>query len=750
MIREYVGIIGMPLELRIVKSAKGAISGYYDDVEQLIADVEYIVENQGTFGKIETIYATLNEIDPKLLARSHNRFTLRAKNTTSDLDITRRWWLLIDCDPKRPSGISSTDDEHNEAIETLASVKTYLSGLGFPSPMVGDSGNGGHLLYRIDLPNTRDTANLLQKFLTTLAGRFDNDRVSIDKSVFNASRICKLYGTMAKKGDEIAGRVHRIAKILEKPEQFAVVGIETIRSVIGETDKILGSENGNAYAIGVSVSSEDRADWVESKLQRWGLEHQEALPYRDGFKWSITECPFCGESDGSAVVTLIDNKVGYKCHHNRCVENGWIKLRKHFEPNWIEGDDAELREQEALVENIVGARLREKTLSGDFDGCQTFDLPEEASLYEASKTPPKEKKQPAFATLYTPAEMMKLDLKPRFLIKDIMVAGQPMVMGGRSKTMKTTIACDLVISLASGTSFLGKFPASKQVVGFWSGESGSVTIRETMLRICKARNIDFADCSLFQSFNVPKLSTDDHLKLLATIIQQKKMSVAVIDPLYLSLLAGNSGVKSSDLFAMGSVLQPVTELGQALDCTFVLLHHFRKGGFQDNGEPAGLEELSQSGIAEWARQWILLQRREAYKTGGNHALWMRTGGSVGHAGLWGVDIEEGMLDLETFEGRHWSVKVTSQHEVIEETKEKKQAEKLEKEQQAHAGKEEKVLKVLEMYPKGITKNKIRTCTRIGNEEAHTILVNMEEDGVIEQCKLIAGNRECDGWKLCSI
>ena len=100
------------------------------------------------------------------------------------------------------------------------------------------------------------------------------------------------------------------------------------------------------------------------------------------------------------------------------------------------------------------------------------------------------------------------------------------------------------------------------------------------------------------------------------------------------------------MFLMGSLLQGLTKLGQRTNCTIILLHHFRKGGQADDENPAGLEELAQSGVAEWARQWLLLQRRVAYQNDGKHSLWMRCGGSAGHSSLWGVSIDEGTIDPE--------------------------------------------------------------------------------------------------------
>ena len=94
-----VRILGVPY--------KSPISGYYDanSYEKLAKDVlEYD-------GKAESIYATLNPVDPALLGRANNRLIEKAKATTSDHNVIKRTLLLIDIDPDRPSGISSSDEE---------------------------------------------------------------------------------------------------------------------------------------------------------------------------------------------------------------------------------------------------------------------------------------------------------------------------------------------------------------------------------------------------------------------------------------------------------------------------------------------------------------------------------------------------------------------------------------------------------------------------------------------------------------
>lgn len=72
---------------------------------------------------------------------------------------------------------------------------------GWPRPVTCDSGNGYHALFRIDLPNDDESKLLVQRVLQALDFRFSTATVKIDVSVYNPSRITKLYGTTACKGN---------------------------------------------------------------------------------------------------------------------------------------------------------------------------------------------------------------------------------------------------------------------------------------------------------------------------------------------------------------------------------------------------------------------------------------------------------------------------------------------------------------------------------------------------------------------
>lgn len=152
----------------------------------------------------------------------------------------------------------------------------------------------------------------------------------------------------------------------------------------------------------------------------------------------------------------------------------------------------------------------------------------------------------------------------------------------------------------------------------------------------------------------------------AATLAANGLEVVVVDPLYLSLLDSSDANIARNVYGMGAKLQPIGEIGQRTRATIIVLHHFKRSAGSDPGEPESLEMLSQSGVVEWARQWILLQRRSPYQSDGRHELWLRAGGSAGHAGLWAVDADEGHYDASSdVDTRGWDVLVKPQHEAIQ-------------------------------------------------------------------------------------
>jgi hypothetical protein len=162
------------------------------------------------------VYFTMNPLKPDLLARRANRVDWAEEGELAkDADVISRRWLLIDADPVRDPFVSATDKEKDFALETVRAVRTDLAGRGWAAPVFGDSGNGFHLIYPLDLP--ADDGGLVRRILQALAAKYDSPAVHIDQKVFNPARICKVPGTLARKGDDVPQRPHRRAKLLEVP-----------------------------------------------------------------------------------------------------------------------------------------------------------------------------------------------------------------------------------------------------------------------------------------------------------------------------------------------------------------------------------------------------------------------------------------------------------------------------------------------------------------------------------------------------
>src|SRR5262249_20202130 len=73
----------------------------------------------------------------------------------------------------------------------------------------------------------------------------------------------------------------------------------------------------------------------------------------------------------------------------------------------------------------------------------------------------------------TSADFAKADFRPQWLVRNVLVRGQPAIIGGAVKTLKTGLGVDLAIALASGGKFLGaeRFAAERVRTAILSGES---------------------------------------------------------------------------------------------------------------------------------------------------------------------------------------------------------------------------------------------------------------------------------------
>jgi hypothetical protein len=329
---------GQVVELRAIKVSRGAgrphtEAGFYDyaHLDEMAADALNLTQHA------RAVYFTLNPLKPDVLARRANRVAWAEEGElTADKDITRRRWFLVDVDPDRDANVSSTDAEKALALDVADAVMLHFQPLGWPEPAITDSGNGYHLLYRVDLPS--DDGGLLKRCLQALAARFDTERVHVDQKVFNPGRICKMPGTWARKGDSIAERPHRRAELLRVPEVLTPVSRDLLEALAVEAPAPQPKSQPKPAPTGGYSARLDVSRWLRDR--QVGFVFGQTADGRD--RWKLDHCPFnSSHTEGDAAIFQDANgKRGASCYHHSCNGNGWQQFKEkigkpdpdHYDP----------------------------------------------------------------------------------------------------------------------------------------------------------------------------------------------------------------------------------------------------------------------------------------------------------------------------------------------------------------------------------------------------------------------------------
>ena len=303
-------------EFRIL--GRKTFSGYFTDIETAITELK----KYDGYG----IYATLNAVKESCYARTqHDVIMDKPKSTTTDADIERRRFILIDFDPERPSDTNASDEEKKLAEDRMKQVGGFLKREGFNYPVIADSGNGFHLYYKVDLPNDKETTDAVQDFLRALDALFSDDKVKVDTSVFNASRIVKVMGTSSNKGSSTKTRPQRISRILYVPQPFSVNDLAHIRKIAGMYPKPEAPSRFNGY-------STERFD-LDGFISQYGINVIKRSKFNGGEKLILDKCPFDENHKDAAILHLDNGAIAYHCFHNSCTHYGWREFRLHFDPN---------------------------------------------------------------------------------------------------------------------------------------------------------------------------------------------------------------------------------------------------------------------------------------------------------------------------------------------------------------------------------------------------------------------------------
>jgi hypothetical protein len=313
------------------------------------------------------------------------------------------------------------------------------------------------------------------------------------------------------------------------------------------------------------------------------------------------------------------------------------------------------------------------------------------------------------------------------LIPGILAAGQTGGIFGPSKTLKTSIAADLLISLASGTPFLGKFPVARPgKVLFLAGQTGLSALRAIARRICDARGLSLDSLANFLvSTDLPKLDHAVDRMAFQELLQREKPVCVVIDPAFLAMQGLRGG--SNNLVAMGQMLVPLAEMCRETGCAVLIVHHCRRT--MKAGVPATLDDIAGTGFGELSQQWLLLSRRRPFgPASGRHELWLGTGNRLGESGLWELDVDEGVASWKASLRPVASSELAADEQHVAASEDRQLRRRgLAFERQCRRAQE-----LLAAYPAGLTARRMREMLGVSGERINRVLDWLLEQGIVNK------------------
>jgi len=597
---------GATFEVRALGTERGrevTLSGYFVDAHLAAAQVLRSVGGEAT-----GIYVTLNPTHPDLRARCSDRIAPAKKGgTTGDQHIVKRTRLLFDVDADRPSGISASDKEHTAALNLIAEMEAELSARGWPEPLRGDSGNGGHLIYAIDLPT--EDAGLVGRVLAAAHARWgcslEGVKLKVDTSVANPARISKLYGTLARKGDDIAERPHRMSRILRAPDVLLPVTREQLESLAADfgpkpaekAQQQRPQQSNHQHQQQPARSSNgvprtlDVAEW----LTRFGFDVSSSGPwdskYGPATRHILAVCPRNSDHNrGEAFVAQMSSgAIVAGCRHESCTWD-WAWLRQLHEAPRTQTT----REFERVGVTVVDrpspppAPEAPAPVKAAAPVAGTFEHDLELALADvknAMGSSVSATRQPLFIDAH--------DLFTReypatpWLVTGLITRGGVAQFGAEPKSGKTWFALESSIGIATGSRVCNEFFATRGVVAYFFAEDLDRQVRNRVRALLASRGLGpeairgrLHVCPRGTTLDVTR--DEDLAWVVASCRKLGPIDMLVLDP----LRDIHSG-KENESDDMSDVMRRMKTLGTILGCTVAFAHHAGKPGKDQNDRRPG-------------------------------------------------------------------------------------------------------------------------------------------------------------------
>ncbi len=615
---QLLTVPGQIVEIRALEASREqnsryteTIGGYFDNINDLLREVSTIRVAMG-------IYMTLQPGDPQLLHRAKNKLVKQKKDlSTSDKHITHYQWLPIDSDPERISNISATEEEHQRALAHSRKIRDALKELGWPDPIETDSGNGGHLQYRINLPTSE--SQLIKRVLEGLAERFDENGIHVDRTLYNPSRIIKLYGTLACKGDNTEERPHRLSRVLAIPEGIQIVSREMLEAMVPQAEEKKPSTpyqvSSNGYKPPVWVRESRN---LEFYIQKYQIKIKSSGPYNGGTRHHLEACVWdpSHTDDSACLYEDANGRLGAKCSHNSCEGKHWREFRLHFEPDAYTPKEPKVEQKQAAKEatpsqdlpvwriknpDVLQALInRDKqglyALAGviaemdaieqdrirlaafDVWGGSNFPMRDFTNLLRSAKEENERKRigEPAPISAY---DLMLKQFPPiEYAVPELLPMGL-IVLGGKQKIGKSWLDLNIAMAVASGGIALGKYQVKQGEALYLALEDTERRLQDRIGQLLGPGSIAPKDLHIETKW--PRLDNNGIAKLEAWIIAHPNTRLIIIDP-WVKVkprLKSRNGETGYD--AEYEALAGIKELADKYGICILIQFHLRKANADD-------------------------------------------------------------------------------------------------------------------------------------------------------------------------
>lgn len=582
-VRQAIDVLQVPggvFEVRVIGTGrnKPIMSGYFKDADTLLKEFDSI-DLRG-----RNVYITLGRVKDDCFARPQSGHFEPNQQATSDGEILSYRWLFIDFDPVRITGVSSTNEELEKAWNLMEVVKSYLQELGFPAPVIAESGNGYHLFYRVDIPNNTENENLIIKCLKNLSAMFDTDSVKIDTTNSNPSRICKLHGTLAQKGTSTEERPHRMSGIKIVPEVVEVTPRDALQVLADELPDEPEPVNGRR-----PFSTQAQAFDLLDFLRRNGLTYKEDSNDRAKI-FKLDACPFdhSHQNGDAKIFWYKDGAIAFKCHHNSCRRYKWQDVRLKYEPSAYDREDNDAHIDEGY--------RRHKQKKDE----------EDAIKAAIQKDQPKPKKKKAKRKLKTADSLMAKDLpEPRVFVGvdddlPLLVEGT-CILSAKPKVGKSWLALAMCIALANGDDFLG-YKTRKCSTLYLDLETSEQLQQKRLRRMLKGAPPPSKFYLETETDNIE----DGFVEQIEDYLRQDPDIGLVVIDVFQIIRSSAKSAKETEYEHAYRDITPLNELAQKHHISIILVMHDRKS--VDPDDPFS-NILGSTGLQGAATQMIVMYRR---------------------------------------------------------------------------------------------------------------------------------------------